>query len=60
VLIAAGVPASAHRAGPRSLAVTDFANDFGTGRSVIVAAVVVGLVGVELARRHRLRSRPER
>jgi hypothetical protein len=44
-------------AGP---AVVDVVDDFGTGTSVIVAAAIVAGVGLELARRHRLRSRPGR
>jgi membrane protein DedA with SNARE-associated domain len=54
---AAGIGTASYLAGP---AVIDVVNDFGTGTSVIVAAVVVGGLALELTRRHRLRSRPQR
>ena len=54
---ACGIGVGSYLAGP---AVTDIVNDFGTGTSVILAVVIVAAVGLELARRHRLRSRPER
>ena len=51
---AAGIGLGAYFAGP---AVIDWVNDFGTGTSVILGALIVGGVGLELARRYRLRSR---
>jgi membrane-associated protein len=54
---ATGIGVGSYLAGPT---VIDWVNDFGTGTSVIIAAVVVLAVGLELARRHRLRSRPQR
>lgn len=54
---AAGIGVGSYLAGP---AVIDWVKDFGTGTSVIVVALVVVAVGLELARRHRLRSRPQR
>jgi membrane protein DedA with SNARE-associated domain len=49
-----GIGVGAYLAGP---AVTDWANDFGTGTSVILAAVILGGVTLELLRRHRNRRR---
>ena len=54
---AAGIGLGSYLAGP---AVTDVVDDFGTGTSVILAAVIVAGVALGLARRHRLRSRPQR
>ena len=54
---AAGIGVGSYLAGP---AVIDWVKDFGTGTSLIVVALVVVAVGLELARRHRLRSRPQR
>jgi membrane protein DedA with SNARE-associated domain len=54
---AAGIGVGSYLAGP---AVIDWVKDFGTGTSVVVVALVVVAVGLELARRHRLRSRPQR
>ena len=54
---AAGIGVGSYLAGP---SVIDFVNDFGAGTSVILAAVIIGAVGLEVARRHRLRGRPER
>lgn len=54
---AAGIGVGSYLAGP---SVIEFVDDFGTGTSVIVAAVIVSGVGLELARRYRLRSRPQR
>lgn len=54
---AAGIGVGSYLAGP---AVIDVVDDFGTGTSVILAVVIVGAVALELARRHRLRGRPER
>ena len=56
-LWAGGIGVGAYLAGP---AVTDVVDDFGTGTSVILAVIIVAAVGVGLARRHRLRSCPER
>jgi membrane protein DedA with SNARE-associated domain len=50
---AAGIGVGSYFAGP---AVIDVVDDFGTGTSVIVAVVILAALGVELARRHRLRS----
>jgi len=52
---AAGIGLGSYFAGP---AVIDLVNDFGTGTSVIVAVLILTAVGLELARRHRLRSGP--
>ncbi len=54
---AGGIGVGSYLAGP---SVIDFVNDFGAGTSVIVAAVIVAGVCLELARRYRLRSRPQR
>jgi membrane protein DedA with SNARE-associated domain len=54
---AVGIGVGSYLAGP---AIIDWVNDFGTGTSVIVGAVVIGAVAAELARRHRLRSRRQR
>jgi membrane protein DedA with SNARE-associated domain len=54
---AGGIGVASYLAGP---AVIDWVNDFGTGTSVVLAVLIVLGVGVELARRHRLRSRPQR
>jgi membrane protein DedA with SNARE-associated domain len=54
---AGGIGVGSYLAGP---AVVDVVDDFGTGTSVIVAAAIVAGVGLELARRHRMRSRPGR
>jgi membrane-associated protein len=54
---ACGIGVGSYLAGP---SVIDFVNDFGTGMTAVVAAVLVCGVGLELARRHRLRSRPQR
>jgi membrane protein DedA with SNARE-associated domain len=54
---ACGIGIGSYLAGP---AVIDWVNDFGTGTSVVLAVLIVLGVGVELARRHRLRSRPQR
>jgi membrane-associated protein len=54
---AGGIGVASYLAGP---AVIDWVNDFGTGTSVVLAVLIVLVVGVELARRHRLRSRPQR
>jgi membrane protein DedA with SNARE-associated domain len=54
---AGGIGIGSYLAGP---AVIDVVDDFGTGTSVIVAVIIVAAVGLELARRHRLRSRPQR
>lgn len=54
---AGGIGIGSYLAGP---AVIDVVNDFGTGTSVIVALVILAAVALELARRHRLRSRPQR
>src|SRR5262249_3466442 len=51
---AGGIGIGSYLAGP---AVIDVVDDFGTGTSVIVAAVVVGAVALEIARRRRPRSR---
>ena len=52
---AAGIGLGSYFAGP---AVIDVVNDFGTGTSVIVAALILTAVGLQLGRRHRLRSGP--
>jgi len=44
-------------AGP---AVIDWVNDFGTGTSVVLVVLIVAAVCLELARRYRLRGRPQR
>jgi membrane-associated protein len=54
---AAGIGVGSYLAGPT---VIDWVNDFGTGTSLIVVTLVIVAVGLELARRHRLRSRPQR
>jgi membrane protein DedA with SNARE-associated domain len=54
---AGGIGVGSYLAGPT---VIDVVNDFGTGTSIIVAVVIVGAVGLELARRYRLRSGPQR
>ena len=54
---ACGIGVGSYLAGP---AVIDVVDDFGTGTSVILAVVVVGALALELARRYRLRSRPQR
>jgi membrane protein DedA with SNARE-associated domain len=54
---ACGIGIGSYLAGP---AVIDWVNDFGTGTSVVLAVLIVLGVGVELARRHRLRSRRQR
>jgi membrane-associated protein len=54
---AGGIGVGSYLAGP---AVTDVVDDFGTGTSVILAAVIIAAVALGLARRHRLRSRPQR
>jgi membrane protein DedA with SNARE-associated domain len=51
---AGGIGIGSYLAGP---AVIDVVDDFGTGTSVIVAAVIVAGIGLGLARRHRLRGR---
>ena len=53
---AAGIGIGSYLAGP---AVVDWVSDFGTGTSVIIAALVIVGVGLELARRYRLRSPPQ-
>jgi membrane protein DedA with SNARE-associated domain len=50
---AGGIGVGSYFAGP---AVIDVVNDFGVGTSVIVAVVILAVLGLELARRHRLRS----
>ena len=54
---AGGIGVGSYLAGP---AVTDVVDDFGTGTSVILVAVIVAAVALELARRHRLRGRSQR
>jgi membrane protein DedA with SNARE-associated domain len=54
---ACGIGVGSYLTGPTVL---DWVNDFGLGASLIVGAVILGGVSVELARRHRLRSRPGR
>jgi membrane protein DedA with SNARE-associated domain len=54
---AGGIGVGSYLAGP---AVIDVVGDFSTGTSVIVVAVIVGGLALELARRRRLRSRPQR
>jgi membrane protein DedA with SNARE-associated domain len=54
---AGGIGVGSYLAGP---AVLDVVEDVGTGTSVIVAVVIGGAVALELARRYRLRSRPQR
>jgi membrane protein DedA with SNARE-associated domain len=54
---AGGIGIGSYLAGP---AVIDVVGDFGTGTSVIVAVVIVGALALELARRYRLRGRPQR
>ena len=54
---AVGIGVGSYLAGP---AIIDWVNDFGTGTSVIVGAVVIAAVAAELVRRHRLRSRSQR
>jgi membrane protein DedA with SNARE-associated domain len=53
---AAGIGVGSYLAGP---AIIDWVSDFGAGTSVIIAALVIVAVGVEIARRHRLRSPPQ-
>jgi membrane protein DedA with SNARE-associated domain len=54
---AGAIGVGSYLAGP---AVLDVVNDYGTGTAVIVAVVIVAGLGLELGRRHRLRSRPQR
>ncbi len=54
---AGGIGIGSYLAGP---AVIDVVGDVGTGTTVIVAVVILAAVALELARRHRLRSRPQR
>jgi membrane protein DedA with SNARE-associated domain len=57
VVWAGGIGVGSYLAGP---SVIYFVDDFSTGTIVVVAAVLVAAVALELARRHRLRSRPQR
>ena len=54
---AGGIGVGSYLAGP---AVIDWVRDVGTGTSLILVAAIVVVVGLEVARRHRLRSRPGR
>jgi membrane protein DedA with SNARE-associated domain len=54
---AGAIGVGSYLAGP---AVIDVVNDYGAGTSVIVGVVIVAGVGLQLARRHRMRSRPQR
>ncbi len=54
---AGGIGVGSYLAGP---AVIDVVNDYGAGTSVIVGVVIVAAVGLQLARRHRMRGRPQR
>ena len=52
---AAAIGLCAYFAGP---SVIDFVNDFGVGTTAILVIVIIAAAGVELTRRHRMRSRP--
>ena len=52
---AAAIGLGAYFAGP---SVIDFVNDFGVGTTAILVIVIIAAAGVELTRRHRMRSRP--
>ncbi|MGZ4295217.1 MAG: DedA family protein [Solirubrobacteraceae bacterium] len=54
---AGAIGVGSYLAGP---AVIEWVSDFGTGTALILVALIIGALCVEIARRYRLRSRPQR